>query len=199
VCEAITRNNLKASLRTSSSPADEQRVEDGAAEVITTFGSLDALVSSAGIQIVAPLVVFEFAKWKRLLSIHLDGAFQTTRAALRQMCKQAGGSVIYMGSAHSKEASVLKAPYVTAKYGLIGLAKSWRGGPNARRARQRDLPGLCAPPGRKQIPEQAKDLSISEQDVIKSVMLKETVDGDFTTVEDVAEAALFSPRSTRKL
>src|ERR1700683_420189 len=103
---------------------NEEQVDAGTAEVIKTFGRVDVLVSNAGIQIVAPIVDFEFAKWKKLLSIHLDGAFLTTRAALRQMYKQGrGGSVIYMGSVHSKEASVLKAPYVTAKHGLIGLAK----------------------------------------------------------------------------
>ena len=94
-----------------------------AKDLIETFGTIDVLVSNAGIQIVAPLVDFEFAKWKRLMAIHLDGAFLTTRAALRQMYKQKSGSIIYMGSVHSKEASVLKAPYVTAKHGLIGLAK----------------------------------------------------------------------------
>ena len=102
---------------------NEKQVDDGTAKVIETFGALDILVSNAGIQIVAPIVDFEFAKWKRLLAIHLDGAFLTTRAALRQMYKQKSGSVIYMGSVHSKEASKLKAPYVTAKHGLIGLAK----------------------------------------------------------------------------
>jgi 3-hydroxybutyrate dehydrogenase len=102
---------------------NEQQVDDGTAKVVETFGSLDVLVSNAGIQIVAPLVDFEFAKWKLLMAIHLDGAFLTTRAALRQMYRQKSGSIIYMGSVHSKEASVLKAPYVTAKHGLIGLAK----------------------------------------------------------------------------
>src|SRR3979411_3304383 len=102
---------------------NEQQVDDGTAKVIETFGTIDVLVSNAGVQIVAPLVDFEFAKWKRLMAIHLDGAFLTTRAALRQMYKQKSGSIIYMGSVHSKEASVLKAPYVTAKHGLIGLAK----------------------------------------------------------------------------
>jgi len=103
--------------------ANEDQVNDGIDKAIAAFGALDVLVSNAGIQIVEPLVDFEFAKWKKLLSVHLDGAFLTTRAALRQMYKQNGGSIIYMGSVHSKEASVLKAPYVTAKHGLIGLAK----------------------------------------------------------------------------
>jgi 3-hydroxybutyrate dehydrogenase len=173
--------------------ANEQQVEDGTAKVVRTFGTLDVLVSNAGIQIVAPLVDFEFAKWKRLLSIHLDGAFLTTRAALRQMYKQKSGSIIYMGSVHSKEASVLKAPYVTAKHGLIGLAKvvAKEGAAHGVRANV-ICPGFVRTPlVDKQIPEQAKELGISEQDVIKNVMLKETVDGEFTTVEDVAEAALF--------
>jgi len=102
---------------------EEAQVDAGIAKVIETFGALDVLVSNAGIQIVEPLVDFEFAKWKKLLAIHLDGAFLTTRAALRQMYKQNSGSIIYMGSIHSKEASVLKAPYVTAKHGLIGLSR----------------------------------------------------------------------------
>jgi 3-hydroxybutyrate dehydrogenase len=90
--------------------ANEAEVEAGIAKVIETFGALDVLVSNAGIQIVEPRVDFEFAKWKKLLAIHLDGAFLTTRATLRQMYKQNSGSIIYMGSVHSKEASVLKAP-----------------------------------------------------------------------------------------
>jgi 3-hydroxybutyrate dehydrogenase len=173
--------------------ADEQQVDAGMSRVVEAFGALDILVSNAGIQIVAPLVDFEFAKWKRLLSIHLDGAFLTTRAALRQMYRQNSGSVIYMGSVHSKEASVLKAPYVTAKHGLIGLAKvvAKEGAKHGVRANV-ICPGFVRTPlVDKQIPEQAKALNISEQDVIKNVMLKETVDGEFTTVEDVAETALF--------
>jgi 3-hydroxybutyrate dehydrogenase len=172
---------------------DEQQVDAGTAKVIDAFGTLDVLVSNAGIQIVAPLVEYEFAKWKKMLAIHLDGAFLTTRAALRQMYKQHSGSVIYMGSAHSKEASVLKGPYVTAKHGLIGLAKvvAKEGAAHGVRANV-ICPGFVRTPlVDKQIPEQAKELGISEQEVIKNVMLKETVDGEFTTVDDVAETALF--------
>ena len=173
--------------------ADEAQVDAGIARTIATFGALDVLVSNAGIQIVAPIVDFEFAKWKKMLAIHLDGAFLTTRAALRQMYKQKSGSIIYMGSVHSKEASVLKAPYVAAKHGLIGLMKvvAKEGGAHGVRANV-ICPGFVRTPlVEKQIPEQARELGISEQDVIQKIMLKETVDGEFTTVEDVAETALF--------
>ena len=173
--------------------ANEEQVEAGTAKVIQTFGALDILISNAGIQIVAPVVDFDFAKWKKLLAIHLDGAFLTTRAALRQMYKQNSGSIIYMGSVHSKEASLLKAPYVTAKHGLIGLSKvvAKEGAAHGVRANV-ICPGFVLTPlVERQIPEQAKELGISEQEVIKNIMLKETVDGEFTTVQDVAETALF--------
>jgi 3-hydroxybutyrate dehydrogenase len=173
---------------------NEAQVDACVAKTVDAFGHVDVLVSNAGIQIVAPLDQFEFAKWKQLLAIHLDGAFLTTRAALRQMYKQGrGGSIIYMGSVHSKEASVLKAPYVTAKHGLIGLAKvvAKEGAKHGVRANV-ICPGFVRTPlVDKQIPEQAKELGISEQEVIKNVMLKETVDGEFTTVQDVAAAAVF--------
>src|SRR5215472_11719455 len=173
--------------------SNEELVEAGMARVIETFGHLDVLISNAGIQIVAPLVEFEFAKWKKLLSIHLDGAFLTTRAALRQMYRQKSGSIIYIGSVHSKEASPLKAPYVTSKHGLVGLAKvvAKEGAAHGVRANV-ICPGFVRTPlVEKQIPEQARELGISEADVVKNVMLKETVDGEFTTVDDVAQTALF--------
>ena len=151
------------------------------------------LVSNAGIQIVHPLDDFPFADWKKLLAIHLDGAFLTTKACLTHMYKPPSrGSVIYMGSVHSKEASVLKAPYVTAKHGLIGLAKviAKEGAEHGVRANV-ICPGFVRTPlVDKQIPEQAKELGISEADVIKKVMLKETVDGEFTTVDDVARSRI---------
>ncbi len=128
-----------------------------------------------------------------MIAIHLDGAFLTTRACFRQMiASKKGGSIIYMGSVHSKEASVLKAPYVTAKHGLIGLAKSVAKEGAAHNIRANVIcPGFVRTPlVEKQIPEQARALGISESDVIKKVMLKETVDGEFTTTADVAQVAL---------
>ena len=172
---------------------DEEQVNAGVEEVVRAWGGVDVLVSNAGIQIVHPLEAFPFADWKKLLAIHLDGAFLTTKACLPHMYASGhGGSVIYMGSVHSKEASVLKAPYVTAKHGLIGLAEvvAKEGAKHGVRANV-ICPGFVRTPlVEKQIPEQAKALGISEAEVIKNVMLKDTVDGEFTTTQDVAEVAL---------
>jgi 3-hydroxybutyrate dehydrogenase len=173
---------------------NEEQVDAGIAKAADTFGGIDVLVSNAGIQIVAPLDEFKFSDWKKMLAIHLDGAFLTTRACLKRMYAQGrGGTVIYMGSVHSKEASVLKAPYVAAKHGLVGLAKvvAKEGAAHGVRANV-ICPGFVRTPlVEKQIPEQAKELGISAEDVVKKVMLKETVDGEFTTVQDVAQTALF--------
>jgi 3-hydroxybutyrate dehydrogenase len=173
---------------------DEDQVDAGIEAIAAKFGGIDVLVSNAGIQIVGPIESFKFADWKTLLAIHLDGAFLTTRACLKHMYAQGrGGSVIYMGSVHSKEASVLKAPYVTAKHGLEGLAKvvAKEGAKYGVRSNV-ICPGFVRTPlVEKQIPEQAKELGISEDDVVKKVMLKDTVDGEFTTVDDVARTAVF--------
>jgi len=173
--------------------SDESAVEAGVAAAAERFGGVDVLVSNAGIQIVKPIDEFPFAEWKKMLAIHLDGAFLTTKACLRHMYKGTGGAIVYIGSVHSKEASLLKAPYVTAKHGLIGLCKvvAKEGAKHGVRANV-VCPGFVRTPlVDKQIPEQAKALGISEDDVVHNVMLRETVDGEFTTTEDVAEATLF--------
>lgn len=186
-------NTNRLALAVAMDVTQEQQVNDGIAKVARTFGSIDVLVSNAGIQIIAPVDQFEFAKWKQLIAIHLDGAFLTTRAALKYMYQQNSGSIIYMGSVHSKEASKLKAPYVAAKHALEGLAKVVAKEGAEHHVRCNVIcPGFVRTPlVEKQIPEQARDLGISEEQVIKGIMLKDTVDGEFTTVEDVAAVAVF--------
>lgn len=171
---------------------NEAQVKLATNEVAAAWGGIDVLVSNAGIQIVHPIAEYPYAEWKKMLAIHLDGAFLTTQAAWPHMVKRGGGSVIYMGSVHSKEASLLKSAYVTAKHGLIGLSKvvAKEGGAHGIRANV-ICPGFVRTPlVDKQIPEQAKALGISEAEVVRNVMLKETVDGEFTTVDDVADVAL---------
>jgi len=173
--------------------SDEAAVDAGIATTIERFGRLDILVSNAGIQIVKPIDELPFAEWKKMLAVHLDGAFLTTKACLRRMYQGTGGAIIYIGSVHSKEASLLKAPYVTAKHGLIGLCKvvAKEGAKHGVRANV-VCPGYVRTPlVDKQIPEQAKVLGISEEEVVHNVLLRDTVDGEFTTTADVAAAALF--------
>jgi len=173
---------------------NEDAVNAGTDKAAATFGNLDILISNAGVQIINPIDQFSYADWKKMLAIHLDGGFLTTKAALKYMYNNnRGGTVIYMGSVHSHEASKLKSAYVTAKHGLLGLARTLAKEGAAHNVRSHVIcPGFVRTPlVEKQIPEQAKELGISEADVIKNVMLKDTVDGVFTTVEDIAETALF--------
>jgi 3-hydroxybutyrate dehydrogenase len=173
---------------------DERQVDAGMDEVARRWGGIDILVSNAGIQIVAPVEQYRFRDWKKMLAVHLDGAFLTTRACLRHMYAQArGGSILYMGSVHSKEASKLKIAYVAAKHGLEGIAKVVAKEGAERGVRTNVIcPGFVRTPlVDKQIPEQASALGISEEEVVKNVMLKETADGQFTSVADVANVAAF--------
>jgi 3-hydroxybutyrate dehydrogenase len=172
----------------------EEAVEAGVEKTVQTLGGIDVLVSNAGIQIVNPIETYAYADWKKMLAIHLDGAFLTTRAAIRHMYASGkGGSIIYMGSVHSHLASKLKAPYVTAKHGLLGLARVVAKEGGARGVRANVVcPGFVRTPlVDRQIPEQARELGITEEQVISEVMLKDTVDGEFTSVTDVANTVAF--------
>jgi 3-hydroxybutyrate dehydrogenase len=190
--KAINENHPGKAMAVAMDVTEEAAVNAGVASVVAQWGGIDVLVANAGVQIVHRTEDFPFADWKKLLAIHLDGAFLTSKACLPHMYAKGSGSVIFMGSVHSKEASPLKSAYVTAKHGLIGLAKviSKEGGPKGVRANV-ICPGFVRTPlVEKQIPEQAKTLGISEDEVVKRVMLGGTVDGLFTTIEDVAEVAL---------
>ena len=181
---------------------NEDQVNAGVDAVVKAWGGVDVLVSNAGIQIVHKLEEYPFADWKKMLAIHLDGAFLTSKAVLPHMYAKGSGSIIFMGSVHSKEASPLKSAYVTAKHGLIGLNKVIAKEGAAHGVRSNVIcPGFVKTPlVEKQIPEQAKTLGISEEDVVKKIMLGGTVDGEFTTVEDVAEIAyLFAAFPTNAL
>lgn len=183
----------KAAIGIGMDVTKEDEVNAGVEKTVDAFGRVDILVSNAGIQIVHPIEEFPFADWKKMLAIHLDGAFLTTKACVKHMYKQNSGVLLYMGSVHSHEASPLKSAYVAAKHGLLGLARTMakEGGKHNVRANV-ICPGFVLTPlVEKQIPEQAKELGISEDRVIKEVLLGETVDKEFTTVEDVADVALF--------
>jgi 3-hydroxybutyrate dehydrogenase len=182
----------KTALGVAMDVANEEQVNAGVDKAAAAFGTVDILVSNAGIQIVHPIEEFPFDQWKKLLAIHLDGAFLTTKACVKYMYKQKSGVLLYMGSVHSHEASPLKSAYVAAKHGLLGFARTMakEGGKHGVRANV-ICPGFVMTPlVKKQIPEQAQELGISEEEVVNEIMLGETVDKKFTQVEDIAEVAL---------
>jgi 3-hydroxybutyrate dehydrogenase len=171
----------------------EEQVERGMADAVRALGRLDVVVSNAGVQHIAPITDFSFEDWRRVLGIHLDGGFLLTRAAMRHWQSAGkGGLLLYMGSIHSLEASPLKAAYVAAKHGLLGLARAAaKEGAKIGVRTNVICPGFVRTPlVEKQIPEQAKTLGISEEEVVKKVMLGSTVDGEFTTLEDIAQLAI---------
>jgi 3-hydroxybutyrate dehydrogenase len=172
----------------------EASVTQGMDAVAQAFGGIDILVSNAGFQHLDTIADVSFENWKRILAVHLDGGFLTTRAALRHMYAQGrGGSIILMGSIHSKEASVSKGPYVVAKHGLLGLCRTVAKEGAAHGVRANLIcPGFVRTPlVENQIPELAARMGMSEAQVISDVILRTTVDGEFTTVGDIAEVALF--------
>jgi len=171
---------------------DEQAVEQGVSSVVETWGGLDIVLANAGIQHIAPLHELSFNHWRQVMSVHLDGAFLLTRSALQAMYAKGGGTILYMGSVHSLEASPLKAPYVAAKHGMLGLCRAVAKEGAEHGVRSNIIcPGFVRTPlVDKQIPEQAQALGISEEEVISKVMLKNTVDGEFTTLADVSELAV---------
>jgi 3-hydroxybutyrate dehydrogenase len=173
---------------------DEGDVERGVDATVTRMGGIDILVSNAGIQHLDAIVDASFANWRRMLAIHLDGAFLTARACLRHMyARKRGGTILLTGSVHSKEASVRKGPYVVAKHGLLGLCRviAKEGAPHGVRSNV-ICPGFVRTPMvERQIPDLASTMGISEQEVVRRVMLETTVDGEFTTVADIAAIAVF--------
>jgi 3-hydroxybutyrate dehydrogenase len=187
----LTRMGPGAAIGIEMDVTDEAAVNAGVQQVVDQWGGIDVLVSNAGIQIVHELQDFPYREWKKMLSIHLDGAFLTTKACLPHMYKAGSGAVILMGSVHSKEASPLKSAYVTAKHGLLGLARVIAKEGSAHGVRANVIcPGFVKTPlVEKQIPEQAAELGISEEEVVNRIMLGGTVDQEFTTVQDVAEIA----------
>jgi len=174
--------------------ANEAQVDAGVEQIVRTFAGLDVLVSNAGVQIIHPIVEFPFSDWRKVIAVHLDGAFLTTKAVMQSMIQHGrGGTILYMGSIHSHIASPNKAAYVAAKHGIVGLAKAVAKEGAKYGIRSNVIcPGFVRTPlVDKQIPVQAQQFGLTEEEVIKNIMLRETVDGEFTSVEDVAATAVF--------
>jgi 3-hydroxybutyrate dehydrogenase len=173
---------------------DERQVEAVTDAVASRWGSIDVLVANAGIQHLDTIADVSFQDWKRVLSVHLDGSFLTTRAALRHMyAGKRGGSIILIGSVHSYFASEKKGPYVVAKHGLLGLCRTLAKEGARHNVRANTIcPGVVRTPLiERQLPILAKEAGVSEEQIVKDLFLRLTVDDEYTTEAELADVALF--------
>jgi 3-hydroxybutyrate dehydrogenase len=157
------------------------------------FGSVDILVNNAGIQHVAPIEEFPVEKWDAIMSINLSGAFHTCRLAVPDMKKNGWGRIINVASAHALVASPFKSAYVAAKHGLAGLTKTI-----ALEVAEHGVTANAICPGyvltplvRRQIPETAKARGISEDAVMRDVLLAAQPTRQFVEVSQIAALTAF--------
>ncbi len=157
------------------------------------FGQVDVLVNNAGIQHVEAIETFPVAKWDAIIAINLSSAFHGIRAVVPGMKSRSWGRIINIASAHGLVASPFKSAYVAAKHGLLGLTKTV-----ALETAEFGItvnaicPGyVLTPLVQKQIPETAKARGISEEDVIKNVLLHAQPTKQFVTTEQIGALAVF--------
>ena len=178
------------------SPADMTKpaeIADMIKTAETSFGSVDILVSNAGIQYVAPIEEFPIEKWDQIIGINLSAAFHAIRAAVPGMKARKWGRIINTASAHSLVASPFKSAYVTAKHGLTGLTKTV-----ALETATFGVTANCISPGyvwtplvEKQIPDTMKARGMTAEQVKHDVLLEAQPTKEFVTVEQVASLALY--------
>jgi len=161
--------------------------------VADEFGGADILVNNASIQHVAPVDEFPPEKWDAIIAINLTAAFHTIRHALPAMKRKGWGRIIQVASAHALVASPFKSAYVAAKHGIAGLTKTV-----ALEVAEQGITvnAIClgyvwTPLVEKQVPETARARGISEDEVIKNVLLAAQPTKQFVTIEQVAALAGF--------
>ncbi len=157
------------------------------------FGSVDIIVNNAGIQNVAPIEDFPTEKWDAIMAINLSSAFHMIRSTLKDMKENRWGRIINVASAHGLVASPYKSAYVAAKHGILGLTKTV-----ALEAAEFGVtcnaicPGyVMTPLVEKQIPDTAKARGISEEEVVRDVLLSAQSTKEFVTVGQLGALAVF--------
>ena len=173
--------------------AQQDQIEAMIGKALAEFGAVDVLVNNAGIQYVAPIEEFPVDKWNAILAINLTASFHTIRLAVAQMKAKRWGRIINIASAHALVASPFKSAYVAAKHGIAGLTKTV-----ALEVAEHGITMNAICPGyvwtplvQKQIPDTAKARGITEDDVIKNVLLDAQPTKKFVQVDEVAALAAF--------
>jgi 3-hydroxybutyrate dehydrogenase len=162
-------------------------------EAAAAFGSVDILVNNAGIQYVAPVDEFPPEKWDAIIAINLSASFHTIRHTIPLMKKQQWGRIINIASAHALVASPFKSAYVAAKHGIAGLTKTVAlEVAEAGITMNAICPGyVWTPLVEGQVADTAKARGMTEEQVIRDVLLHAEPTKKFTTIEQVAAFVLF--------
>ena len=170
-----------------------EQIRDLMADATEKFGQVDVLVNNAGIQQVAPIEEFPEAKLDAIIAINLVSAFHTTKAVFAGMKERGYGRIINIASAHGLVASPFKSAYVAAKHGIVGLTKTLAlEGAEFGVTANAICPGYVKTPlVEKQIPDTAKARGITEEEVVRDVMLEPQPTKKFVTVEEVGATAVF--------
>jgi 3-hydroxybutyrate dehydrogenase len=198
--EEIERTCLELGRRTEGdvahSPADLRdpaQIEDMMLSAAEQRGPVEILVNNAGIQHVAPVHEFPPEKWDAIIAINLSSSFHTIRAALPAMVEAGWGRIVNIASAHALRASPFKSAYVSAKHGIAGLTKTV-----ALEVAEQGVTVNAIGPGYVQTPlvegqiaDTARSRGISEEEVVRDVMLLAQPTRKLITVEQVASLCLY--------
>lgn len=190
--DLAARHGVKIALN-AADLREPAQIEALFAQARAELGEVGILVNNAGIQHVSPVEEFPADKWNDILALNLSAAFHTTRLAVPQMKQQGWGRIVNIGSAHSLIASPFKSAYVAAKHGLHGFTKAV-----ALELAQSGItvntvcPGyVLTPLVEKQIPATMQARGLTEEQVIREVLLAAQPTKQFVSVQEIAEAVLY--------
>lgn len=193
LCNEMTEAGASGVLHSAADMREPDQIETMIAESIEYFGHIDILVNNAGIQHVSPIESFPVDKWNDIIAVNLSSAFHTMRAALPGMLESGWGRVINIASAHALVASPFKSAYVAAKHGIAGLTKTI-----ALEMAEKNITVNAVAPGyvetplvMGQITDTARARGISEEEVVRDVMLLAQPTKKLIAVEQVAALVLF--------
>jgi 3-hydroxybutyrate dehydrogenase len=172
---------------------DAVAIEEMINQITTDLGPVDILVNNAGIQHVSPVEEFPTEKWDAIIAINLTSAFHTTKSVVSNMKNKGWGRIVNLASAHSVAASPFKSAYVAAKHGVVGLTKTV-----ALETAEHGITVNAVSPGyvltplvSAQIPDTAAARGITEEEVVRDVLLAAQPTKEFIDVDDIAETVAF--------